>query len=264
MFDYIISGDLVPEDYAGGPSFGIWSYLSPFNHDNKLDVVQALDNINLFKGSSVLQYSASPRTLNSTIPASYTCGCYDSEGYALISPLSDPSPCFTNGVLVNLLSLYFLIFGIIEIYKLRKQKNIKAKTTFWFGIKLGLLVLQLVFQLGLVFATKNSFYSVPEVSYFNDIKYWSAVGNFIVLLPVLQLSYIENYKSFVSSSVLIIYWVFSTVVGGFRIINLAIRDSNPNVFHFTILTTVNALLITILEIFSGPQLIPDPTVTSNF
>ncbi|GME83703.1 unnamed protein product [Ambrosiozyma monospora] len=64
-------------------------------------------------------------------------------------------------------------------------------------------------------------------------------------------------------SILIIYWVFSTVVGGFRIINLAIRDSNPNVFHFTILTTVNALLITILEIFSGPQLIPDPTVKYN-
>ncbi|VEU22972.1 DEKNAAC104181 [Brettanomyces naardenensis] len=206
------------------------------------------------KMQRTLQGSSSPSKLvpsNATLPTS--CGCYDGEGYSFISPLSDISPCVVQGIFGNLLALSLIISGLIAIQRLRKRKNINARSAVWFPLKLAVVVLQTIFQIALVIYTARATSYPPHVTFLNDSKWWSTMTTLIALNVALVLSYIENYKTFIASTSLIAFWFFSAVLGVFRLINVYLRSSSSSLIFLTLATTVNAIILVVIEINSSPK-----------
>jgi len=111
-----------------------------------------------YRGSDTLMEvglgnSAAITALTSNVHSSETivepiiqCGCYDGNGYKLLSSLSDPSPCLLNGIFMSLISGYFLVHSLFRIKHLRSLKNIPSKATYMFYLKLILIASQIVLQ----------------------------------------------------------------------------------------------------------------------
>ena len=200
--------------------------------------------------SEILELSSS----NGTFMESPLCSCFDSGGYSIISPLNDISPCFLNGILTNLLSIAIIIYGSLDIYKLRKRKNISARSSPFFGIKCILAALQVLLQLVVcLYYPKLTSYTSPDATFMNDIQWWSTVGVFLSSLVVAALSYIENYKSFISCTSLITFWAIYAVLNFFRIVNVYLRSTTTAMTFLIWATGINSIMILILEISGAPR-----------
>lgn len=188
------------------------------------------------------------------IPEGVSCGCLDQDGYTLVSSLFDPSPCLVSGVLGNLLTGYSLIWMAITLKWLRSKKNINSKASPMFLIKLGLIILQLVFQIILLkyvpFSVENSIWL------FNFINMFS-------LHLALFLSFVENYKSYVAQSPLLIFWGGNFLLGLLRSLNTSLRSSSPFETFVTLSYAINSLLILLIELNFTPKLTLDPTKKFN-
>ena len=192
------------------------------------------------------------------------CGCYDGEGYTLVSHLSDPSPCLLNGIFMSFLSIYCIISSYLTIKKLRSSKNISTKASNIFIFKLLMIACQIFIQLAIiiVYASSNH-YVVPDVSIFQDSIFLSSVLTLISIFTCFTVSYIENYKTYVAQTPLIVFWFFSTIIGCLRIVNSILRNSTSFEIFLIASFTILSLLILIFEINFGPVLNLDPTETFN-
>jgi ABC-type multidrug transport system fused ATPase/permease subunit len=192
------------------------------------------------------------------------CGCYDGQGYSFLSPLADPSPCLLNGILMNILAIYFIIHGIIRIKYLRSLKNISSKIDNIFSFKILLLTFTFIIQLGIVITTaKSAHYIIPNVSIFSDSIWLSTFLTLIAISISLFLTYIEYFKTYVAETPLIIFWFFSTIIGLFRSINVILRNYSILEVFLTISFTISVLIIFILEITFSPKLNIDPIENYN-
>ncbi|KAG7759026.1 hypothetical protein KL911_000163 [Ogataea haglerorum] len=186
------------------------------------------------------------------------CGCYDGEGYTFFSDLEDPSPCLVSGVFASLISVFFIIWGLVQVRKLRKTRNVNSKAEWWFVLKLSLIAVQIVFQLTLaILAVRTS------PSPFSDVLVLSSDFNLVALVVAFALSYIENFKTFVSETALIIYWLFDLFIGCLKIVNLGLRNDKSSRLPITVLSTVNNLILLVMEIYFAPKAPVDPTQTEN-
>ncbi|AWU74051.1 uncharacterized protein C5L36_0A06450 [Pichia kudriavzevii] len=191
---------------------------------------------------------------NQTFPV-FQCGCHDAEGYTLVTDLGDPSPCLINGVFLNALLLYFIIHGSYTIKQLRKSKNISSKANAMFIFKLLLISCQLVLQLAIFYVTTKS---VSGEAYYSDSIWISTLAALVAVPIAFLLSYIEFFKSYVAQTPLIIFWLFNSIIGLFRIVNITLRKQSAfEVFAVSSFVT-NSLLILILELSFAPKLNVDP------
>lgn len=183
------------------------------------------------------------------------CGCYDGQGYRLLSALSDPSPCLINGIISNALAAYFIIHALLEIRHLRAKSTVSTKKSTIFNVKLLLIVAQLAFELALsVVTAKAGHYAVPDISFTQDSIWWSTVSTSVAIFLALTLTYIENFKSFIARTPLILFWFGSTFIGFFRIINDTLRSyATVEVFLVSALF-INSLFILLLELSFSPPL----------
>ncbi|KAH3665603.1 hypothetical protein OGAPHI_003791 [Ogataea philodendri] len=186
------------------------------------------------------------------------CGCLDGEGFSPVSALQDPTPCFVNGVLGTTLSAFLLIGGLHDITRLRNKKNISSKAEWWFILKLVLVAVQVVFQLLLTVLIWNS--SLAPKS---DVIVWSSVLQLFALTVAFGLSYIENYKSYISSAYLITYYIFDLVVGSLKVTNVFLRDSKSLQAPLVTLALFNSLFLLLLEINFSPKEKKDPNKNDN-
>lgn len=187
------------------------------------------------------------------------CGCYDGNGYGFLTNLSDPSPCFLNGVLMNLLIFYFLTHSFFRIKHLRTLKNTSSKANNIFGFKLLIILFIFIIQAGIVVTTaKASHYVVPGVSFVNDIIWISTFATLVAIPIAFLFTYIEYYKTYVSETPLIVFWFLSSIIGLFRIINASLRNYSSLEIFLTTAFTIASISIFILEITFGPKLNLDP------
>lgn len=201
-------------------------------------------------------------TFNNSTEPTTQCGCYDGEGFSVISPLSDFSPCFLNGILMNLLSLYLILHGCLKIKRLRQRKNIGTKTNNIFLFKIILILLQLVIQFAIIIKTsENPHHVIPGVALYKDASWLSTLTTLVALVVALTLTYIEYFKTFVSQTPLIIFWFLSTIVGMFRVVNVTLRHYSSKEVYLTTAFALNCLLLALFEIFFAPKLNLDPTET---
>ncbi|VEU22974.1 DEKNAAC104040 [Brettanomyces naardenensis] len=191
--------------------------------------------------------------------STYGCGCYDGEGYYPVSPLQDISPCFLNGILLNIISACVILAGFDEIRRLRRKSNIRSRPQVWFPLKLGLISLQILFQIDVVIRTASeTTYPSDSITFLDDSVWWSTVATLTAFCVCFLDSYIENYKSFISSPVLLLYWLLYSIIGLFRIINVYLRDTSTLSIYLTVSTFVNGLIILLLETNFSPRVIHLP------
>lgn len=192
----------------------------------------------------------------------YGCGCYNGEGYYPLSPLWDLSPCFL-GALTAVVSIVTVVWVIVDIYKLRFRKNLSATTPVWLSLKLGIIVLQIIFQISLsVYTAQTAKYVTDGVWFIMDIQWWATVTQLAAFIVSLPLSYIENYKTYVSSSSLIIFWALSALIGFFRTINVGIRHTPAFQVFLIVATTIIDAMVWLLEVSTGPKPLSTVKVTA--
>lgn len=204
----------------------------------------------------------SSETLTKSNETTVQCGCYDGEGFGIISPLSDFSPCFLNGILMNLVAAYLIIHGSITIYKLRQKKNISSKSNYFFILKNLLIITQIIFQIAIIVQTsKKSHHIIPDVPVFKDASWISTVTTLFGLIVALALTYIEYYKSYIAQTPLVLFWAFSTLIGVFRFVNSTLRHYSSSETFLIVAFTINSLIIFVFELSFSPKLNLDPTET---
>jgi len=177
------------------------------------------------------------------------CGCYDEGGYYPISPLHDLSPCFVNGILINLLSVWMIVSGGFQFCSLRHKPTINTRFPYWLAIKLSLIGIQIVLQISLtLYYPKFAEYTDENASYWKDAVWWSSFSSVIAQCIVVLLTYVQNYKSYVSLPQVILYWMGYIVFGFFRLISIYLRPSRALNIFLQISMEVVTISIFIIEV----------------
>ncbi|CAI5760337.1 unnamed protein product [Candida verbasci] len=201
---------------------------------------------NIINQLPLLSYSNSVATLSeynntqSFINSSWL-NCYTkSDGWGpLSSKYNDLTPCFLQGILFGISSILMITTGIYQLYYLKNKKISIANRVAWnFYTKLLLVVIQLVFQVLLVFTT-----------YYTGIIKSSLVLNVVATFVALFIHYLEQFKSTIPNGVLLFYWLFQIILNLSRIGNLYLRKHMDTHFaSIVVLSTVDSLLILVIEI----------------
>ncbi|KAL6451454.1 YCF1 Metal resistance protein YCF1 [Candida maltosa Xu316] len=163
------------------------------------------------------------------------------EGWGPLSPVyNDFTPCFLQGLLFGISALLMITTGFYQIYYLRNKKiTTSNRINFTFYIKLFLVTIQLIFQVGLIF---HSRFGVGIIKF-------SLVLNAIATGVAWCVHYVEQFKSTVPNGVLLFYWLFQIILNLARIGNLYLRHRiDSNFSNLVILSAVNATLILVAEI----------------
>lgn len=172
-------------------------------------------------------------------------GCSDGEGFGPLSPVySDLTVCFIDGVLLNGSSLFLLLVGSYQLYQFQRQKKVLSLAgdlnSWTFYLKLGLVSLQVVFQLILVL-------SALKDHELKDLAVSTPVLSALALLIGLWLHYVENFKSRIPSGILLFYWLFVVIFGTLKVANLTVRSLYGTTYLTSIFVAINALFILLLE-----------------
>lgn len=184
--------------------------------------------------------------------------CKSREGFGPISFYGDFTQCFIDGVLLNLCSLFMLILGTRQLIRLLRKAHLglKYRTDWVIVSRISLVVLQILF-------VSLSSFSLPSQEQ-KDFTIISQYGLTILsLFDVLALHWIEYYRSSVSSSIVLFFWLFETFFNFAKTANFLIRHTYEDewtsgymVFIFTVFQTINAFLILLLEALPKKQLMP--------
>lgn len=172
-----------------------------------------------------------------------SCRCADGWG-PLSSKYNDLTPCFLQGVLYVVAGVLMVTVSAKQLYGLYHRKvTSRSKTNLPYWTRLGLTVLQFAFSVSLYLSYQQPF----------DVIKTGLLLNIVSLVFAFGLHYLEHYKATVSSGVLLFYWLFQVFFNLGRIINLNLRHEKlSNFFAVSILATVNALIVLLLENYFPP------------
>lgn len=189
----------------------------------------------------------------------WTCElCNSKEGFKPITFYGDFSRCFIDGVLLNLIALFGLFFGLVDLVRLcqRKHPGYKYRTDWVIVSRLSLVGLQFVF---LVLAISKS--SSEGVNDFAAKSQYISVA--LSLIVAFALHYVEYYRCKVSNNVLLFYWLLLVVGYSMKSLNFLIRHTyegywpmGHSMFILTLFQSINALLVLLLEALPRKHLMP--------
>ncbi|CCE62252.1 hypothetical protein TPHA_0C00960 [Tetrapisispora phaffii CBS 4417] len=175
--------------------------------------------------------------------------CHSKEGWGPISKYGDFTQCFIDGVLLNLASLFMIIFGTVELVKLIRKKHpgIKYRQDWLIFCRITLVLLQIVL-------TGIASLSLPH----HKTKDMTIITQYSLslmsLFVVLALHWIEFHRSKIANGVVLFYWLFEVIGNGVKVVNFWIRYEYENKFYFgerlfilVIFQTIVALSILLLE-----------------
>lgn len=180
---------------------------------------------------------------NSDLPLWLSCHCAD--GWGPLSPkYNDLTPCFLQGALYVTAGVLMVTVGAKQFYNMHKRKQESgSKSGVPFYARLALTLVQFAFSLSLFLSYQGLF----------DVIKLGLALNLASLIVAFGIHYVEQYKSTISSGVLLFYWLFQVLFNLGRIINLNLRgEKQNNFFAVSILAAVNAFFVLILEINFPP------------
>ncbi|KAI5949274.1 YCF1 [Candida jiufengensis] len=204
---------------------------------NGLNLVSQLNFFTAKNGSSAYHnLTKKERFLSNT--SWFSCNTKESWG-PLSAKYNDFTPCFL-GVLFGISSLLMIFIGSYQIHYLRQKKITVANRINWtFYTKLLLVVLQLIFQILVVFTFPFGSGGIIQTSNYLNI------GSTLIALGI---HYLEQFKSAIPNGVLLFYWLFQIILNLARILNLQLRNKlGSNYGNLVILITTNSLLILLIE-----------------
>lgn len=172
-----------------------------------------------------------------------SCRCADGWG-PLSSRYNDLTPCFLQGILYVLAGVLMVTVSSNQLYQLYHRKITSGnKANLPYYTRLGLTVLQFAFSVALFLSYQEPF----------DIIKLGLLFNIASLVLAFGLHYLEHFKATISSGVLLFYWLFQVFFNLGRIINLNLRHEKlNNFFAISILATINAFIVLLLENYFPP------------
>ncbi|EDO17723.1 hypothetical protein Kpol_1033p28 [Vanderwaltozyma polyspora DSM 70294] len=184
--------------------------------------------------------------------------CHSPEGFGPISYYGDFTQCFIDGVLLNLSSLFMIIFGISEISRYLKNDHpgVKYRNNWLIISRLGLVLINIVIvSLASLSIPHNKTRDITVISQYTL--------SLLSLFVALGLHWVEYHRSKVANGVVLFYWLFETFGNLAKTVNFLIRytyeDSfyfGRNVFIFTIFQTIISLSLLLLEAIPKKPLMP--------
>ncbi|KAK9477858.1 P-loop containing nucleoside triphosphate hydrolase protein [Lipomyces japonicus] len=180
-----------------------------------------------------------------TIPPAVQGFCRDPEGWGPISEnYFDFTPCFSEGVIVDLTSLFIIIFGSFQISSLLKVKPVPTPKNWAYYSKLVLVA---------ILALTSLAYAKQQIDVYDDalqgIRLYATVLNFFALIVALYLHHVEYNRSRVPNGVLLFYWLFVIIQDFARLIGFVNREAhlrNPgflSTFGFSFILSIVVFLI---------------------
>lgn len=171
-----------------------------------------------------------------------SCNCVD--GWGPLSPkYNDLTPCFFQGLLYLVAGILMVGCGIYHVQVLRNRKVTSNKVTWAFYAKLVLTALHLVFSASLLVV-----YSSPY-----DIIKTALFVNVFATVVAYAIHYLEQFKSSVSSGVLLFFWLFQVLFNVGRVVSLNLRkEVGTPLATVSIFAAFNAFFILMLEHYISP------------
>ncbi len=189
--------------------------------------------------SRIVEESTSKTPLNKTIQA-FNYYCNSREGWGPISKYADFTLCFINGVFFTFANLILILFGASEIYKIKSIKSSVPK--FRKGWVFHSRMILVLFQIGLSIATAI-FVGAHD---YKDVAFIQPVLQAVALIVGLHLHYLDYIYNQITSSNLLMYWLFSTIFSLLKVSHLTIRKDFDHYFIVSLFTAINSVLILLL------------------
>lgn len=212
--------------------FNSWNYI------NHLPLLSSLSQSSTTFDEFVSNNNSSSRHLD--LQGWLSCNTQEDGWGPLSSTYNDLTPCFLQGGLFGVSAILMILIGIYQISYLRNKKITVGNRINWnFYLKLFLILIQIFFQIGLIFVFNNDI----------GIIKFSLILNSIATIVAFGIHYLEQFKSTIPNGILLFYWLFQVILNLARIGNLYLRDNINNLFgNFVILSTINSFIILIVEI----------------
>lgn len=197
----------------------------------------------------------------------WTCKlCKSKEGFGPISYYyGDFSRCFIDGILLNSIGLFGLLLGSYELVKLcrRKHPGLKYRTDWVLISRLSLVALQFLFLAWAAFKSIN----LPQSDIAANSQYLLTAFS---LVSIFALHYVEYYRSKVSNTIILFYWLLSTIGYSAKTLNFLIRHSyegswplGHTIFVLTLFQSINAFLVLLLEALPKKHLMPYQVISER-
>lgn len=178
-------------------------------------------------------------------PTSRWLSCNCDDGWGPLSPYyNDLTPCFLLGMLYLVAGGLMIVTGAYQVYSLRAKKVSTGNKVTWVSYgKFLLAALHIAFSVVLVALYPGA----------SDIIKTALVVNSGATVVAFAITYLEQFKLNISNGVLLFFWLFQIIFFTFRIVGLNLRNELGSKYAaFSILTTVNALIILLLETYFPP------------
>ncbi|KAK9370171.1 P-loop containing nucleoside triphosphate hydrolase protein [Lipomyces kononenkoae] len=174
--------------------------------------------------------------------------CRNEEGWGPASDsFYDFTPCFSDGVLVDLTSLFMIILGSYQISELFKVKPVPTRKNWHYYTKLVLVGLLAITTLG---------YARQMINVYDDalmdVRLYATVLNFFALCVAMYLHHLEHNRSRMANGVLLFFWLFVILTDGVRLVGFINREAhikNPGFISTFGFSFILAICIFVLEAF---------------
>lgn len=195
------------------------------------------------------------RPHNPTIPhngtlADWACKwCKSPEGFGPISFYGDFTICFLDGVVLNVVAMFMLVFGTRSLWRLctMKHPGIKYRRNWLIIARITLVLLQIVF-------VAMASLSVPKHKTVDATLISQYTLTLLSLFVAVSLHWIEYHRMKVANSVILFYWFFEAIGNTMKTLNFLVRhtyegqwEQGHTIFIFTLFQAINAVAILLLE-----------------
>ncbi|KAK7208586.1 P-loop containing nucleoside triphosphate hydrolase protein [Myxozyma melibiosi] len=147
--------------------------------------------------------------------------CRDPEGWGPVSEDYDFTPCFAEGTLVDLVALFVIVLGSIQISALFKVKPIPTRKNWHYWTKLALVALNALTVLG----TARQMVDIYDDALL-DVRLYAAVLSFFGYLVALYLHHLEHNRMRYANGVLLFFWLFVVLADGIRLVSFVNREAH--------------------------------------
>ncbi|RIA93900.1 ATP-binding cassette transporter 1 [Glomus cerebriforme] len=185
--------------------------------------------------------------------------CHDEDGWGPWRPnrpnqqFPDFTMCFEEGAILTPINLLLIILGFYEIYRYSKKHAVlplrALESWHYVAIKITIHMLITLSIINFIFAVWTSqwlFFNIVIISSFIN------VFSMFVAYSVYKISYTHSH---VSSSILLLYWLFYLITHIIKLRTLILMGyatSKPQ-FFFTLFSMILVLVVFVLELLPKPR-----------
>ncbi|CAI2167258.1 20609_t:CDS:10 [Funneliformis geosporum] len=180
--------------------------------------------------------------------------CHDKDGWGpwrLDNGVPDFTVCFEEGVILTPINLLLLILGFYEIRRYAKKRAVLPHRALknWHYISITTTLYILIFL-----SIMNLFNTLLIKNWiFLDIVIISSLINVCAMFMAFSIHNKSYTHSHVSSSVLLLYWLFYSVAHAIRLRTLINTTSNLLYFSMFSISMILVLVVFVLELLPKPQ-----------